>query len=176
MCTHKTRKRNRQPPSHTEINRNEVTNPSHMWISLLYLHLFLHLRLLFHLFFFFVTFFSLFLIQYNFLSLVSLTTTSFLPCLVEQPTIVILCHEHECQDNETVELFQNITCMANSLANEVIEMQVNGVTVGVAENNYTYTINETQANVTLLLVVCNTSSNANDTVFVQLHIGNVGRL
>lgn len=90
--------------------------------------------------------------------------------------IVILCNEHECQENETVEMSQNITCMANSLRNETIEMRLNGVTVGVAESNYTYKIVETSTIDTVLHVVCNTSSDANDTVYVQLNIGDVGRL
>lgn|SRR6218665_483305 len=104
------------------------------------------------------------------------STFIFSCCLVEQPAIVILCQQHECQDNETVDMFQNITCMANSLENEVIEMQLNGVSVGVGENNYTHNIVQSPTNGTLLLVVCNTSSDYNDTVSVQIHVGNVGRL
>lgn len=67
--------------------------------------------------------------------------------------------------------------MANSLRNATIEMRLNGVTVGVAENNYTYKIVETSTKEAVLHVVCNTSSDANNTVYVQLNmIGNVGRL
>lgn len=72
-----------------------------------------------------------------------------------------------------MEMSQKITCVAKSLVNKVIEMRLNGVTVGSAPNSYTHEIVETHTNDTLLLIACNTSSDANDTVSVQLHVGDV---
>lgn len=142
-------------------------------LSLKRLSLFLHLCLFTAIYFYFYFFNILFFFSFF---CCCLFYFYFSCCLVEQPAIVILCQQHECQDNETVDMFQNITCMANSLENEVIEMQLNGVSVGVGENNYTHNIVQSPTNGTLLLVVCNTSSDYNDTVSVQIHVGNVGRL